>query len=335
MSFISELSPQFHLQGEGQNLTDSQRRGRQIIESTLGVIKDIEIAKGSLVHHVYRVRGEKQSGIIKLRGTSFSALPEFPTDPNNIKYEYRALQFLAGIEPTVFPHVLGYSEEEHFILMTDVMPSRRTLETDLEEKVVDPAFVIDLSKTVARVHRKLKPFQKKWRDQDEDSTSKQEMYYRLGYHNNPILNATISQVVDLPHQLVLADLSPKNIGKNADGRVSICDLDSFCRGNVEYALSFLPGHLLIHNLTDFETARVLVTSAIEGFKSELPNIDYDSIFFKRLVLGAILYRIRNKVIPYNISYSDDIKATKSQRAFELLDEKVLSWTTLISGMTSL
>lgn len=334
MSFLRELPSHFITKEEQSDLTDSQKRGRQIIENALGTIRDVENLKGGLIHHVYRIQGKERSGILKLRGTSFSAIPEIPTNPNDIEYEYRALQLLAQIEPTVFPHVLAYSDEEHFILMTDVMPNRRTLETDLEEKKTDATFIVDLSRTVARLHKKLKPFQDKWHGQDEDNIFKQDMYYRLGYHNNPALNETMRQVVDLPRQLILADLSPKNIGKNADDRVSICDLDAFCKGNVEYALSFLPGHLLLHNLTDFETASALITRAIEGFKSELPDIDFESMLFKRLVLGAVLYRIANTVIPYNVPYTEEIKSSKSQKVFDLLDEKDLSWITLISRMTS-
>ena len=137
-----------------------------------------------------------------------------------------------------------------------------------------------------------------------------------------------------PRQFVLADLSPKNIGRDTDNNPTICDLDAFCKGNLEYALSFLPGHLLLHTMGDSNSAHQLIMGLLKGYAEVLPVVDFDSPLFKKLTLGAVLYRLRNDVIPYNLSLPEATKIEKTKIAFDLLSLENPSWELIIYTLTS-
>lgn len=53
----------------------------------LGIIIDLEVAVGGLVHHVLRVEGESGSAYLKIRGNFYAGLPDIQTRPEHIDDE--------------------------------------------------------------------------------------------------------------------------------------------------------------------------------------------------------------------------------------------------------
>ncbi|RJQ26950.1 hypothetical protein C4577_02450 [Candidatus Parcubacteria bacterium] len=323
--------------GEHQNtgeLFSSQREVSHILESNFGKLISVEQISGGLVHYVYRVTGAKRGAIIKIRGNNYSALPDISMSSTDIQYENRALQLMSIIEPSTFPQVLGFYSERSMIIMTDVMPNRCTLENDLNDKRATSQDMKELGETVARIHRKLEPLEVSTRDGKDDEVYNTDLFYRLGFRDNLVLNETVEQLKQLPRQLILADLSPKNIGRGENGSITICDLDSFFRGSTLYALAFLAGHILIHSLDDFDRGVQLLNGLLDGYRIELPNADVDSLLFKRVALGVALYRLNNPVIPYNLPLSEVEKLQKADTVLNLLNAQNLTWIKIIQELTA-
>ena len=199
-------------------IAHASTKARALVESYLGTIIQTEVATGGLVSHVYKVTGEKQKGIVKLRGTHLAKLPQIPIDPKDVEYEWSALQFLSQIEPLTFPQPLAIDTEASLILMSNIIPDGKTLEERLETKEVTSAEIRDLGRTVARIHKKIAPFERSIRDCGDEDVYRADLQRRLGYQENPALNDVIDQLTTLPKQLILADLSPKNIGRGRTSR---------------------------------------------------------------------------------------------------------------------
>ncbi|MDO8657287.1 MAG: hypothetical protein Q7K55_01000 [Candidatus Levybacteria bacterium] len=323
------------MQVNPSELTPSQQRTRQLIERNLGPILKIAEIQGGLVSRVYRVYGEKQKGIVKIRGKTFAKIPSIQMDPNEVRYEYAAIQFLSQVEPSIFPHPLAYDAEESMILMTDIMPDEQTLEKRLENKEVSLGDMITLGKTIGRLHMKLAKFQDSMREGHDDEDYEEGLFYRLGGNrNNPTLNAIAETLKQLPKQIIIADLSPKNIGRGKDGQVTICDLESCYRGNTIFSLGYLAGHVLLHNLGDYPKATSLINGLLEGYNSENLDVEVDSLLLKRICLATTLYRLDNPIIPYALSLSQEEKTRKTATSIKLLEEQSMSWDRLVKKMVS-
>lgn len=330
MSNSKEITPS---QINFSELTLVQQKNRQLIEKTLGPILSMSEIQGGLVSRVYRIYGKKEKAIMKIRGKTFAKIPSIPMDPKEARYEYAAIQFLSQIDPSVFPHPLAYDADEAMILMTDIMPDEQTLEQRLENKEVSLDDMVILGKTIGRLHMKLAKFQDSMREEHDDEDYEKGLFYRLGGNrNNPTLNSIGETLKQLPKQIIIADLSPKNIGRGEDGQVTICDLESCYRGNTIFALGYLVGHILLHNLDDYPKAISLVNGLLEGYNSENSDVEIDSLLLKRICLATTLYRLDNPVIPYDLPFSQEEKTKKTTTAINLLEEQLISWNKLISNM---
>jgi len=290
--------------------------------------------KSGLLHQVFKIRGSKRVGVLKVREAQLSGLPQYTHNPQDIIYEYRALQLLNTLCDTTFPQVLDFDLENALLMTSDVMPSGRTLEDELNDGRTTDEDMYRLGVTVSTVHNMLKPIPFSSREEGDDEVLQEDVHYRLGYHNNPILNQLINELNNLPKQLILADLSPKNIGKDAFGRPTICDLDDFYRGTTTFALGYLSGHVVVHNLHNSDRTTILLGGLHEGYKDEGANVDIEGLPFKRVALGTVLYRIYNPLIPYRrFTQGADIK-DKANRAFSLLGDRSLTWDDITKNMTS-
>jgi hypothetical protein len=310
--------------------------GRQLIELHLGTILHTEPIAGGLVSHVYKVTGEKQRGIVKIRGTHLAKLPHIAIDPKDLDYEWTALQILSDIEPTTFPQPLAIDRETSMLLMTDIIPRGKTLAARLEAKAVMPEEIRDIGATVARVHRKLAPNERTIREGGDQTTYRSDLARRIGYQENtwnPALNAMLAELEALPKQLILGDLAPKNIGQGTDRQPTICDLESLYRGDLLFAYGYLTGHILIHTLDNQPRSKAFVINLLDGYSTEDKTTDFDSFLLKKIALGAALYRLNNPVVPYELSLSPEERSKKAATALSLLRKDNMSWDELVQNMT--
>lgn len=303
------------------------------LELQLGEIIQIEEISGGLLHYVFKVVGSKRIAYVKIRGNTFAKLPDIKTVPQNIKYEYRALNILYNLEPETFPQPLLFDEDRALIAMSDVIPNGRTFQQEFQENTISENDMLELGTTVGRVHTKLGPYQQPIRDNGDQVNYLKDLTHRFGYQNHPIINEVISELEKNPSQLILADLSPKNIGRGSHRQITICDFDSFFLGNPLYPLAFLTGHVLVHSLDSSRKSEALVYALLSGLKQEFPNGDYDSDLYIKTTLSSVLYRLRNPKINYPVPLSEQERLQKATTGFQLLFKNSISWEDVFREMT--
>ncbi len=128
------------------------------------------------------------------------------------------------------------------------------------------------------------------------------MWYRLGYRGNHIDNI-ITELRTYPKQLVLGDLSPKNIYVASNGKITICDLETSHMSNTIFDVGFLAAHIILHNIKNENKALELASRFVCGYSSE-NNDSIDNRMLNKVILAIILYRVDNPVIPYNHNLED-------------------------------
>lgn len=305
----------------------------QSVEQQLGHILQVEQLSGGLVHYVYRVTGERQVGIAKIRSSFYSALPHIPANPEDIRHEMKATLLLSQVEPSVFPHLLMFDAERSMILITDVIPSHITLEGMLNEGSTTEELMKNTGMILARIHKGLLPVSQPLREDGDDKLYSLNLYYRLGYHNHPILNETVERLKTLPRQLIIGDLSPKNIGIENPERITICDLDYVHMGNTVFDVGFLTGHILVHNFQNCEKANSYIDAFLSGYVEGNDQVDNEDSLLKRIALGIALYRLNNPVIPYYLPLTEEQRREKAMATFSQLSNIEKSWSQIIQGIT--
>lgn len=328
MSYKETLQPQSDYLG-GIPLRPETLR---LVESKLGSILQVQKLSGGLVHYVYRITGERQIGIAKIRPPFYSELPQIHANPEDIRYEEDAILLLSQIEPSIFPHLLMFNAEQAMMLMTDVIPSGVTLEGMLNEGTATQELMEKIGTVLARLHNNLLLVSRPIREDGDNELYSLNLYYRLGYHNHPVLNKAVERLKNLPHQLIIGDLSPKNIGVN-NGEISICDLDYVHMGNAVFDVGFLTGHILVHNIQDYENANLGVDAFLSGYAEGDRQFDKEDPLLKQIALGIALYRLNNPVIPYNLPLTEAQRRGKTISTFSQLFQTEKPWLAIIRDIT--
>ncbi|PIS04896.1 MAG: hypothetical protein COT81_03950, partial [Candidatus Buchananbacteria bacterium CG10_big_fil_rev_8_21_14_0_10_42_9] len=132
--------------------------------------------------------------------------------------------------------------------------------------------------------------------------------------------------------LILGDLSPKNLGL-VSGELRICDLDTAHRGNPIFDIGFFIGHVYLHSLEHEYPAAQYVKEFLRTYHPEdetdaIPP--EDDLLLKRIVLGTLLYRLNNKMVPYPLDISEEEKVKVVAEINNLLKSNLLDWETIES-----
>lgn len=289
----------------------------------------LEPVSGGLVHHVFRLVSSGKTMYLKIRGSAFSALPDIHVNPDDIRYEKKAMDLLNQKLPGVFPGVIAYFENDHALLMTDAM-SGPTLEELFNTDEVSEDALRECGKAVARFHRAVET-SPPIRPDNDNLSYLNNLFYRLGYLGIPALDRAIEHLKQLPRQLIFGDLSPKNIGIGPNNEITFCDLELVHFGNTVFDLSFLASHLLLHSRNVEEGASRL-ESFLAGYLEEA-EVDLDEELLKVLILGIGLFRLDNPVIPYTLPISERCRGERILKIKEILSSDIKSWHEIIEGMT--
>lgn len=295
------------------------------------VIK-IERINGGLVHYVYRITTKNKIMFAKHRASYFAKLPKIPTKPELIKYEKKALGIFSKLIPEVFPRVLGYFPKKYLLILSDIMPNRKTLEKELDKNSLNKNEALKLGELLAEIHIKLGSVKLQIREDGDKKFYKQLLFYRFGYLDIPTLNQLIVELNSLKKQLIIGDLSPKNIGVLGKGKFTICDLENVHMGNTLSDVGFLACSLIIHTITNYSLAYKLLLSFLQGYNSKI-NEEMDDSFLKKIIMGISLYRLDNPVIPYNLAISESEKKKKIIEIKRALNLKEISWDKLVKALT--
>lgn len=293
----------------------------------------ISKAGGGLVHHVYKIKGATRTAYLKIRGTRFSRIPQIETDPGWIKYEAKALRLYRLYFPDIFPKILLYNQWRNYLLLSDISHGTICLEQKLNSGTAKGIDFYFLGSKIRLIHQTTSRISKPIREDGDEEFRKRQMFYLLGFLNQPKLNKIIEVYKQIPTHLILGDPSPKNIYLKGN-QLGICDLEHSHQGHYTFELAHLLAHLTVHNLTN-PRAEKLSASLIEGYSnSQALNIQKELLSYT--VVGLVLYRLASPVVPYRLPLDDSkrkmfvsifkemlkIKRLDLTRIFEILERRI-------------
>lgn len=99
-------------------------------------------------------------------------------------------------------------------------------------------------------------------------------------------------------------------------------------------MGFPAGHFLIHTLRDADRASSLLESSSGGYSSVRFTTDTDGEILKRIVLGTILYRLDNQIIPYGSGMNDVEREAVATNANAALLRTQCSWHDIVMVLRS-
>lgn len=279
---------------------------------------------GGLVHHVYKVTAAHAVYFLKVRGTKFAKMPTVESRPEDIEFEYRALQRFYKIAPQSFPEVIAYDRANSMILLSSIMTPDINLEFLLNNGVVNDAVIERIGKLVAKVHSELQNDKSVIRGENEAEYYENNLYYRLSSMGRKPLKDAVDRLRSHKKQIIFGDLSPKNMAIDTNG-VYICDLDAAHYGNVLFDAGFFAGHLLLHtfNQPDSHITDAFVNTYLNNSDLHIQGEDEDLL--ARIMIGTCIYRLDNKVVPYNLpNLSTEERKEILHKLDDLLYQKSLS-----------
>lgn len=292
-------------------------------------IDEISPIMGGVAHQVFQIRSEDNRYYLKIRGDRFASIPEITCNPADIVFEYRALTALHQAAPDNFPQVLAFDEDKHYLILSDAMPNGEKLEDLFLKGEVTPTMLFNFGETLTRIHSASSSYQDAVRDGGDHVYYHTVLGHRFGYRHNPVLDSLVQSLSALDSkQLILGDVSPKNIGANNNGESFIFfDLETAHQGDVVFDYAYFLGHILVHSLASAETTLTNVESYVQGYGRH----NFDDLMIKQIALGILLYRLRS-VIPYPTGLDIEQTVVMEQKVESMLpyDLAQLSWAEIIA-----
>lgn len=286
---------------------------QNFVEAYMGQNSVVQRATGGTVHNVFKIQNGRNVAYLKVRGTSHAKFPQFSINPGDIRYERRAMNVLSAIAPEVFPHEIAFSEDEAALLMTDVNPNGLTLVKMFEDQRVTKDLCGRLGRVIGRIHRRIASLTQPIREGGDERQCINTYRKRLGSINYPAMDAIIATLLALPRQLIIGDLSPKNIGINDDHTITIFDLEYAHMGNVVYEVGYLLGHIYLHTLEKPEFARAFLEEYQPGL-----FLGKDGPLLQCVAAATMLYRLEGEVVSYPLTLSFEAKEHLIRQAYALL-----------------
>lgn len=300
----------------------------QPFEDIIGKILTISPVYGGLVNHIYRVDGEQGFLYAKIRKTEFSSLPHLKIDPEDIKYESKALSIFSAAFPDVFPTQFVFYPQDSMIIMDDAIRGGCRLDDAFRSGNFSERNATELGRLIGEIHRRFENEDTSIREDGDSEYYEKNLEYRLGYHNNSELDALVQRLRRGERQLILGDLSPKNIAIGNDGRFTMWDLEMAHRGNTVFDIGFLAAHVILH-CADEDASIRSIDALFNGYNSVIEEKAIVDTDLKQVVLGIILYRMCNEVIPYLAEIGSKERRQISESAFLLLGQEDPSWTDIV------
>lgn len=296
---------------------------------SLPYIDGVSPVLGGVAHQVFQIRSGDDRYYLKIRGDRFASIPEITCNPADIVFEYRALTAFHQATPDNFPRVLAFNEGEHYLILSDAIPNGEKMEDLFLGGRATPIMLFNFGETLAGIHSATNSYQDAVRDSGDQPYYHTVLSHRFGYRHNPVLDNLVQSLSALDNkQLILGDVSPKNIGTNNNGELFIFfDLETAHQGDVVFDYAYFLGHILIHSLASAETALTYLESYVQGYG----HSNFDDLMVKQIALGILLYRLRS-IVPYPTRLDTEQTTTMEQKIEAILpyDLTQLSWQEIIA-----
>lgn len=269
-------------------------------------IHSIQSVTGGNVHRVFSI--QMTDGVImylKKRESSFAHI-QLESNPEDIRFEHKALDSFEGIAGSIIPSIIHYSSDQCYLILSDVMPDNPNAEILFQEQKVTCAMIQSFAKSLADLHNGLERLDSTVRD-NEDEYYHHNLSYRIGFIDHHAAQKLLANMSILPRQLIFGDVSPKNISFTNENELRICDLETAHIGNRIFDVGFAIGHIALHRLHNEEPLypdiELFIHTYMQG--NTLTAAEIDCI--APIILTTIWFRIDSPLVPYSISFSEEVK----------------------------
>lgn len=296
------------------------QEAKQIAETLLQSPVQLRRLAGGLVHFVYLAANDSQQRVIvKVRGTHYARLRSLPCEPTEIQREITALLLLNDIPALkgIVPRLIYSDSARGHIVMTEVEFRACSLAVLLRtRKSFPPGMARLIGSQLALCH--VATTQLTGNSQDEPFFER-ELSLKLLRHHQPVLEDVASMLRGETRRFVLGDRSPKNIIIGKAGTIYFIDFDGAHFGSQLFEMAYTAAHLLLHGAALGQDLGLLHSEFLCGYKPYASL--YDESLYVASVIGALLYRLNNAVIPYRCQLSPNSRKRLASVLLDLLSRQ--------------
>lgn len=289
------------------------------INSSIGEVKQFDQIDGGLVHYVYRVITDSQATYLKIRANHYSGISNIATQPELIGNEKRAIELFSVNSAEYFPEVILYNSVLHYLLLTDVMPHGITLDKKYQQRSVGGEDLFQFGRAIGSIHLNSQT-REPVRNPDDQQYQVNLMKYTLESYRHPVLMMAADEHKRRQTQLLVGDLSPKNIYIRRD-IVKLCDLENAHQGALPYDQAFVIAHILLHHEAR-DTAIAAMWAFLKGYAISGSSVDDKDRLVGDTLHGILLYRLDNPVIPYELPFRSQRRKQMAANVFSSLDQNI-------------
>jgi hypothetical protein len=197
------------------------------------------------------------------------------------------------------------------------MPGGITLDKRYQLGDVKPFDLYHFGRAVGSIHRCTQTIDTV-RTPDDKQYQANLMKYALESYEHPTLIRAAQEHKRRQTQLLVGDLSPKNTFIR-DTEVKLCDLENAHQGALPYDQAFVLAHILLHH--DARDAAIAALWAfVDGYESVSGAIDKGDPLIGETLLGILLYRLDNPVIPYELQFEASRRKQMASNVFSSLNQ---------------
>jgi len=112
----------------------------------------------------------------------------------------------------------------------------------------------------------------------------------------------------------------------------MCDLENVHLGNTMFDIGFFVGHIYVHGIDRDHPTNDFINSFLDGYGSNAITFDINDPLLKRIALGTCLYRLDNKIVPYQIDIPAETRKRHIDNIVIILDNATISWDDIVSSL---
>lgn len=234
--------------------------------------------------------------IVKIRGDTYARLPSLACERGTIEREVAALRLLSSIPDLQgrVPNLLYADTLGRHMVATEVGVAGFSLARTIMTRGVMPAGIAQsIGSLLGLIHSATDEFIS---GAGEEPFFERELRLKLLYQKLPGLDGLVASTRVGPRAFVFGDCSPKNIMLCAEGNVGFVDFDNAHFGSRLLEIGYAAAHILLHGGAVGASLGELHSDFLAGYQCYRP-LPEDALF-AAAIGGALLYRLKNAVIPY-------------------------------------